>query len=718
MNNTTTKNSMTTKYVIILMMLAYLFSVAIRMIWVYQFGGHEQFMWNGQLMINTNDGYYWASAAQKSLEGLHADNPRVIDMLGNATIFLTVLFTKFTPFSLESVMLYMPTFVSSLVVIPIVLLGRLYGEVFWGFMAALLGSIVWSYYNRTMTGYYDTDMFSAMAPMFILYFLMRSTMKHELRLTLYASIAIILYPFLYDQGQIIVDAMAMIYGAYMVFYYRSSAATYRSLILVFLSLVPFGGILGIEAPYHYLVNLIVVGIAYWYLPRVESPKQLMIAAAIAGAVFLIAGDVLGLAWRKMSSYLITGTQEHGLRFYAVNQTVKEASKVLFFPLPDTMPYKPNIAHRLMGSSLGLIVAFAGYLVLVVRKKEFILALPLIGIAVFAHWGGLRFTVYAVPVAAMSAIYLFVVLGSFIKEKTMRYALVILATAGLLYPNIMHIINYKSTTVLNRAEVTDLQALDKVASSKDYTLTWWDYGYPVWFYSDTSTLIDGGKHDNDNFIISKILQTDSPELAANLSRLAVETYVDSNYSVVGNVLFRNGQPDQKDPGLVLEQLASDAYPVPKKTRDIYLYLPYRMMNIFSTVITFGNLNLVTGNAEHSSVFFPGSIAKSQGSVVQLDNGIVLDLKKGIAHIGANQAPLRELVTATYIKTGKIVTQKQPMHFDGTLVAVYLKSYGRMVVMDTRAFDSMYVQMFMLGRYDKKLFEPVVTSPYSRIYKLKR
>jgi len=31
-----------------------------------------------------------------------------------------------------------------------------------------------------------------------------------------------------------------------------------------------------------------------------------------------------------------------------------------------------------------------------------LALPLIGIGVCAHWGGLRFTVYAVPIAEMSA----------------------------------------------------------------------------------------------------------------------------------------------------------------------------------------------------------------------------------------------------------------------------------------------------------------------------
>ena len=55
----------------------------------------------------------------------------------------------------------MPAIISSLVVIPIILIARLYNQTLWGFFAALLGSIAWSYYNRTMAGYYDTDMFSA-----------------------------------------------------------------------------------------------------------------------------------------------------------------------------------------------------------------------------------------------------------------------------------------------------------------------------------------------------------------------------------------------------------------------------------------------------------------------------------------------------------------------------------------------------------------------------
>ena len=225
-------NQVTTEQMLGLIVLAYVFSFAMRMIWVWQFQDNPNFFWNGQLMINTNDGYFFASGAQKELLGLHASNPRVFGMWDYGVIFFTTLFVKITPFSLETVILYMPAMISSLVVIPIILIGRLYGQSLWGFFAALLGAIAWSYYNRTMIGYYDTDMFSAMAPMFILYFLIKSTIDFNLRSGLYAALAIAIYPFLYDAGLSIVYAMGIMYAVYMIFYHRNENTTYLSLILV------------------------------------------------------------------------------------------------------------------------------------------------------------------------------------------------------------------------------------------------------------------------------------------------------------------------------------------------------------------------------------------------------------------------------------------------------------------------------------------------------
>ena len=71
---------------------------------------------------------------------------------------------------------------SRFVCIPIVLIGRLYGSSLWGFLSACLARITHSYYNRTLAGYYDTDMFSITAPAFAMYFLLAASRKRVNRI--------------------------------------------------------------------------------------------------------------------------------------------------------------------------------------------------------------------------------------------------------------------------------------------------------------------------------------------------------------------------------------------------------------------------------------------------------------------------------------------------------------------------------------------------------
>jgi dolichyl-diphosphooligosaccharide--protein glycosyltransferase/undecaprenyl-diphosphooligosaccharide--protein glycosyltransferase len=448
------------------------------------------------------------------------------------------------------------------------------------------------------------------------------------------------------------------------------------------------------------------------LLKVNIKEKKLVYIAIAFFLgYLYFGNNFGEILRRVFSFLDRGVEAEGLHFYQVIQTVREAGAIPF----------STMANRISGSQIGVIVSLIGYVVLVMRHKPFIVALPMIGVGVLSLWAGLRFTVYAVPIAAISAVYLFWVMAKILikdkKNKKLRYTFVAFATAAMLYPNIMHIIGYKVPTVLNKTEVDDLAKLNKMASSKDYTLAWWDYGYPIWFYSDTNTLIDGGKHTKDNFILSTILQTDSADLAANLSRLAVETYVDSNYSIVADTLFKNGKKDQLDPNLLLSELQDSAYELPKETRDIYLYLPYRMLRIFPTVAVFGNLDLTTGKAKRKISFYPTVAVSNKDGIIAFRNGITFDTQKGEVSFGQQKIEVKNFIITQNTQEGKIQLQSQLYHADGEYAIVYMKSYNTFIVMDVETFNSTYVQMFILEKYDKNLFELVVSSPYSKIYKLK-
>ncbi|CAA6804593.1 MAG: Oligosaccharyltransferase PglB (EC [uncultured Sulfurovum sp.] len=706
---------------LLLMVFAYIFSMGIRMYWPLYFADNASMVYAGELMINTNDGYFFSTGARDVIDGVTAlDKQRASAYnVSPGLVLLTAYLTKFTSFSLDTVSLYLPGLVASLIVIPIILTGRLMGNTFLGFLAALLGSIAWSYYNRTMIGYYDTDMFSVFMQFMVFYSFLYVVYKKSILALLFSAVMMFAYPYFYSQGMTLVYAMYLLLVLYLVLeehgliktkgvenFKNKAFSLYSMIILLSIPLM-------IAVPIEVRLGLFIFIFVILFTSKIKFEEEHLLLASILFFIsFLIFSNIFMVIWEKVASYAVRGLDSGDLQFYQVVQTVREAGAIPF----ETM------ANRISGSQVGVIVSLIGYLLLVLRHKAFLIALPLIGVGVFSMWGGLRFTVYAVPVAALSAIYLLYVLGDLLKENLenksaknpLKYAFIILGTVALLYPNIKHIQGYLVPTVLNKTEVNDLVKLDAMASNKDYTLTWWDYGYPIWYYSNTNTLIDGGKHTHDNYIVSKLMFSDSPQQVANLSKLAIETYVDSNYSFVADTLFNN---TDKSPNQFLRDLKNKDYDLPEKTRDVYLYLPYRMLRIFPTVGVFGNLNLKTGKAERKIHFYPSSPVKQDGSRVLLQNGIIFDYVKGEIDLQGTKKKVQRFDTVVLDKNNNAIVDSKIMRMDGDYMVVFLKSYNQMIVMDKKTYKSTYVQMFMLGKYDKNLFELVISSPYSKIYKVK-
>jgi len=592
----------------------------------------------------------------------------------------------------------MPAIISSIVVIPIILIARIYNLTIFGFFASLLGSIAWSYYNRTMIGYYDTDMFSAMAPMFILYFLVRLIENNDMKNILYASIMLSIYPFLYDQGQSIVYAMGLMYMGYMVLFHQKDSFTYKSIILISISLMPM----------LFMVKILLFAIVYFTFFKKEFEFKVLVGVSIFSVIsFLVMGNVIGLILSKVLDYAVRGTSQEGLHFFGVNQTVREAGKIPF----------EVMANRISGSQIGLLVSLVGYILMVKKYRPMVLALPLIGIGVFSLVGGLRFTVYAVPVAAMGAIYLFYVIGSFINNTKIRYLVILVFTIAMLYPNIKHIINYKVPTVFVKDEVAVLDKLKSISTPKDYTLSWWDYGYPIWFYSETNTLIDGGKHNNDNFILSKILTTTSQVQAVNLSRLSVEVYAKENCIVVDKI-FKNKQKDQLNPNKFLSDLKQKDFTLPQKTRDIYLYLPNRMLNILPTVKVFSNLDLTNGSKYKRDFFYQTQRFKDTGDIIDLGNNVKILKNQGSIQIGNQTVKMNNFVLVGYNKKGELQKKVQTIDNNAGVNVIFMETYNKFLVLDDSMYNSLYIQLFVLENYDKTLFEPVILSPYAKVYKLKK
>ncbi len=720
------------KEIIVFIVLAFVFSIAVRLYWYYWASGIDGFYWNGQVMINTNDGYYFASGAQKELFGMHQFNPLVPGFWDRGLVFITTILAKVLPFSLDSIILFMSAIFSSFIVVPLVLLGRLYGISWVGFFAAILASVVWSYYNRTMIGYYDTDMFSVSILMFIFYFLVASIKRKNYQDIFWAAVIGAIYPFFYVPGQNVLYGLIIAYTIYLAIFHRKDSFFYPSLILLYVSLFPL----------FFIFKLILVISTFIALKKEFIPKQYEKYLAFGViAIFFLWSDALLRIWQKIDAYFFKhGTENQGLHFFKVMQTVREASSIPF----------ETLANRISGHVATFLLAMVGYIVLLFKERSFWISLVLVGLGLFAITGGLRFTIYAVPFMAFSLVYLFWFMFYKIEKKVLKYTLVGVLTIFALIPNIIHVIEYKVPTVFTKKEVADLNRLKNVGSSKDFVLTWWDYGYPIWYYADKCTLIDGGKHNHDNFIVSKILSTSSQLQAARLARISVETYVKQvewykrykeegldlseipeefifrkkgKKSFIANpgfpvadVIFQNGKKSQIDPNDFLEELKYGDVKLPKKTREIYVYLPLRMMEIFPTVKLFSSIDLKTGKKSSSFIFYSERFKDTKDLLI-FERGVALDKKSGVLLIGKQKVPIKEFFTVGYTKGGKVVKQKQSLRKNAPLSVIFLSSYQSFLIVDDEMLNSLYIQMFVFDNYDKELFEPVVISPWSKIYRVK-
>ena len=714
-----------TKKTLLYILIAFTFSVLMRFIWVYQFHGYEPFMFNGQFMINTNDGYFWAEGARDLLSGT-ATNPDAkeffdrfhqlndLSPVATAGAELTAFFAYILPFSFESVIFYLPVFLSSLVVIPIILIAKNLKNLEMGLIAALLASIAWSYYNRTMAGYFDTDMLNIVLPMFLLWSIIWAIRtKHDIYLLL-TAFDILIYRWWYPQSYSLEFSFFGLILFYTLIFERENKYNYKLLAMMLFAMM------GLPE----YVRFFIVLIAYATLKK-ENMQAYIYHILVFGLVLFFVTGGLSPIWGQLKGYVFTDTvtkEQIGLQlhFFTVMQTIREAGHIPF----------ETFANRISGSPITFIISLFGYAYLSYRYKVMLLALPLVGLGYLASVGGLRFTIYAVPILALGIAFLITEITSYIQNTKLKVASMLVLTLAILYPNFKHIEAYKVPTVFSASEVKALEKLKNIAHRKDYAVAWWDYGYPIRYYADVKTLADGGKHSGAvNFPLSYIL-TKPQNVAAKMARLDVEqtekdfALAQENtklkedkkvkiFSTIEQMTRNYGFTNTND---FLHALQGNIA-LPKKTRDIYLYLPYKMINILPTVDLFSNINLMNGKQGARPFFFVSRNFKDSRDKINFGHGVVLDKKMGNIIIGNQKIPLKRFTKTAYDKNMKLHVDEKLLNKTTNINVIYMSNYNTFLILDDSMYNSLYIQLMVLEKADSKLFEAVDLNPNVKIYKLK-
>ena len=695
-----TNFKLSTKNFIILIIVAYIFSILVRTIWVYQFHDVDAFKWNNQLMINTNDGYGYAEGARDILAGGHQKGDG--SFIDSSLAIITAFLVKILPFSFETIILWMPTFFGSLLVIPIMLIARVLNIEYAGFIGALLGGIAWSYYNRTMTGYYDTDMLTIVLPTFTLWATIYAILKKRNRYILLVAFFMVLSNWWYFQNYSLSLSMAGILLLYTLIFDRRDIFNYKVLIFMLISLSQID--LSIKIP------LILALFGFFHI-KSDLDKRVIFFILAISILLIFATGGLDPIISRINGYLFRSGSDtianEGLHYFSVVKTVREAGEIPF----------ELFANRISGHTITFILSIIGYLLLIFKHRIFLLSLPLVGLGFIALWGGLRFTVYAVPILALSIGYLIVYISNYFKEKKAKWAFIAIATTAIVTPNIIHIEKYRVPTVFTKQTVAVLDKLKHIASREDFVLAWWDYGYPIRYYADVKTFIDGARHSGSvNYPVSFAL-LHNQKASANIARLYAEykerSLRDKNFT--GTLLEQGMREYGKNS--VNEFIASlnGDIKLPQKTRDVYFYLPFKMMNILPTIDLFSNLNPETGKNYSSPLFIRAGLIKRDSRSFYLSNGIQItgsNIRRGNSIL-----PIEQFIVTEYDNRGKLHTRTKHLHIGSGIYVIYMKSYNQFLILDRRVFHSTYIQLFVLENYDPKLFEPTILTPFAKVFKLK-
>lgn len=776
------------------LVLAYAFSVLCRLYWVWWASDFDSFKFNDSLMIISNDGYVFAEGARDKIAGFH--QPNDLSFIDSPLAILTYFVYKLTPFSFESIILYMSVFLSSLIVVPVLLIARIYGNLKAGFVAALLASVANSYYNRTMAGYFDTDMLVISLPMLLIYCMLRFIIKKDALSLIAMPLIMIFYLWYYPSSYTLNCALIALFVLYALVFHRRETIFYFAGVLMMITLS--------NEAWYYESALITLLFALWGFKNEWFKLKFIIVIFVFAFVFVALSGGFNAIWYQLSFYIFKSdvlNVAQSFAYFNVSQTIQEASNIGL----------SMFMQRISASELAFLLSCFGLVLLLKQHKSFILALPMLALGFLALRGGLRFTIYAVPVMALGFgfglfwlisqiqkfksklgqirfselfystriyqilfvtyiilfVYFCMINLEFVNKDSIMLILrqfgfltqlLFLSVFGLIffemlrakYLNLaryfailvalffslgyafLHIYTYKASSVFNHNEVLILNSLKGIADREDYVVAWWDYGYPVRYYSDVKTLVDGGKHlGKDNFFASFVL-SQNERAGANLARLAVEytekSFYERNDTLLQSDLLKAMMRDyaagetSNDALIFLNSLKNPNFTLKTpKTRDIFVYMPLRMAMIFSTVASFSKIDLATGEINSPFVF---STAMNLGALEDgsyaLSNGMVLANDFTALYVSNRALKIHSITDFNSIKNKDF--KQTLVDENGDFFVFYFKeNFGlpvQFIIMDKTMFESAFVQMFFFENYDKSLYELVFSEKEAKVYKLKK
>ncbi len=674
------------KKVVIYIVVAYFFSLFFRFFLYFLALKNPDFIYSNHIIaLWTADAGLYGHYAKELLAG------GSISLKNDAFLgYLIYWIVKFSGLHIDTVLFLLPAFLASLIVVPIVLIGYELGIVRVGFWSALAASVGMNYYFRTHLGYTDTDILNFVLFFSILYSYVALARRRDILFAFIAALLSLFFLYWYHSAKPLVFGLWGFFVLYLMLFDRKNTPALLGALVVVVTFLPFawwlvGGV------------ALLLTVLFWFLLQKFTVDAryllgLFLLGAIAGGWYGYSHQVYKRALdylAKRQSYVLEDKSHQKVELEATLKTVAEAKGITFAQL---VTYGS-------GGVILFILGTVGLLLLTWRKKEARLLLIGYLIALASLKAGVRFTTFGVPVIVFGAIYLFYELSLRFK----RFAPFIFYIPTLFvvayYINIMDKYNHMLSPFFKKGEVA---AIDRYLHTKEkgYILTWWDYGWPLRYYTNKRTLIDNGKHHYDNYIIAKTLFAYDQNFVANFDRFFVEQF-DRIYpwAVLPYVIKK--MPLQE----ILQKALDNKLPLPPKKNAIYYYFDDRILTRLPVIEKFSYMK---GEKKRGVVWVTKLIHYDPKKALLQGQGVTIDLKRGV--LMTKNA--KDAIGALYVHNGEKIVDSLRFRRNNYAVIVY-KNY---IIGAYRYINSFFFQAFFFNNLDRRLFKSVVYNKNAKIFQL--
>ncbi|MBF0516313.1 MAG: hypothetical protein HQK97_04205 [Nitrospirae bacterium] len=345
------------------------------------------------------------------------------------------------------------------------------------------------------------------------------------------------------------------------------------------------------------------------------------------------------------------------------------------------------------------IGFSGFIVFVVYhfKKAFpVLPVFIIGLMSFL-WAN-RFAMYLAPFIGAGFGYLITASVSAIsklKDANGKYVIYILTTLfviAILNQTAFFFVPQPALAVEYFRAFQDIKAK---LSGKPVILTWWDFGYALEDITGFATFHDGGtQHAEKTLFIAHAFTSKSQSELYNIT-----SFITGNGSTVTADDIIKGKAIEKP----LDSVKNDG---------IYVLYTSDMVGKFPAMFNVSGIDKLRP-ATAPPLIQPLSCQSLKDDVLDCYE-VKVNLKTGMIN---GSTPLKKSV---FVDSGYAAKTVEYDHQNGLYIELFASgtSINSIMVVNDVFFDSNLNQMYLLGSYDKALFEEVYsTLPHARLFRVK-